>query len=96
MFKIEINPEWLDTALQLRILEELAQNEGAKTLISNLSATRKIDTHIELHNLCFLAGNGYVHMDRLHNIGSNMDLRNDIFLLITSDGKDFLQRHEHK
>lgn len=95
MFKIEINPEWLDTALQLRILEELAQKEGAKTLISSLSATQKIDTHIALHNLCFLADKGYVHMDRLHSIGSNRDLRQDIYLYITHEGKSFLQSQKH-
>ena len=64
MPRVEINPDWLDEQLQLKVLWELAENERHRTLIAGLSATQGIATEIELHNLCFLEDKGFIQMGR--------------------------------
>lgn len=88
----EINSALLDVSLQRTILNELAQKTPPGVIASELRAANGIHPDRMYCNIRYLELNGYLVLERLHCIGSNHALAQDLILRITSAGQHFLYK----
>lgn len=88
----EIDSALLDASLQRKILNELAQKTPPGVIASELRAADGINPDKMFCNIRYLELNGYMVLERLHCIGSNRTLAQDLILRITLEGQHFLYK----